>query len=80
MDKHYDANLSEKLIKVKSSFGAHVLVFIDIKAIEVHNIHEYLTICSKSIALHKHGLWARLLGKTFINVFLVSWVYYLEPN
>lgn len=31
-------------IKVKNTVGAHVLDFIDIKAIEVHNNYEYLTI------------------------------------
>lgn len=30
--------------KSETSFGAHVLDFIDIKAIEVHNNFEYLTI------------------------------------
>lgn len=51
--------------KGESGFGAHVLVFIDIKAIEVHNIYEYLTTWSKSIALYinmagEHDSWVKL--------------------
>ena len=33
-----------KKMTVKNTVGAHVLDFIDIKAIEVHNNYEYLTL------------------------------------
>lgn len=70
---------------MKTTFGAHVLDFIDIKAIEVHNNYEYLTVWSKPIALYtnmacEHDSWVKLDVSHFFSFLAVRLILVREAG